>query len=178
MTPTKVNPETPSFMDSAKRRQAAIDLAEDIFTDEEIAERAGVNRETLHNWKKRVDFCEVMAQRVAELEVTAVSFALARRRERIRKLQEHADRLEQLMEARRAKFASELEGATGMVAERSLAGKLGVIGSDFYFDDKLSREYRETLNQIARERGQLNEKIEITSETMTRRYEGVNVDAV
>ena len=175
---TKPDREPTAFMQNAKREQAALDAAEDLLTNEQIAERAGISLETLAVWKRRIDFSERVAAHVKALEVTAVHSSLARRRERVRKLQQHADRMEQLMDARRAKFADEHEGATGMVAERLIAGKAGIIGSDFYFDDKLSREYRATMEQIARELGQLNEKIEITTETMTRRYEGVNVEAV
>lgn len=172
-----VGPSAPAFKWSEPRERAAYLLAEDALTDTEIAREVGISRETLNQWKRRAEFQERMSEHIAKLGLALLDQGIARKRNRIARLQRIVDRIEHVIEARAASAEID-EEASGMVASKPIFSALGDLEREYKFDAALVREYRATLEQAAKELGQLTEKVEVAQETIVRRYIGVSIEDV
>jgi transcriptional regulator with XRE-family HTH domain len=179
-SPVEVGPNAPAFQWTERRERAAFLLAEDELTDEQIAAECGVTRQTLATWKRRGEFRDRMSEHVKALESAIVHIGVTRKRNRIARLQRVVDRLEALIEARAADREYNAPGQdTGLVVSKPIFSAKGdALEYEHKFDAALVREYRATLEQVAKELGQLSEKIEIEQETIVRRYVGVDMEDV
>lgn len=179
-SPVKVGPGAPPFQWNERRERAAFLLAEDELTDAEIAEAVGVCRDTLTSWKRRDEFRARMSEHVKTLETAIVHIGITRKRNRIARLQRMVDRLEALIEARAQDDEYDAPGGeTGLVTTRPVVSAKGDrVEYEHKFDAALVREHRATLEMVAKELGQLSEKVEIAQETIVRRYVGVDVESV
>lgn len=163
----EAGPGAPAFRWTPARERAAFLLADDELSDAAIAGEVGVHPVTLASWKRRNEFRERMREHVKALEAEIVHIAITRKRNRVARLQRLLDRQEQLM----AEY--------GLVIEKPVFSAKGdALEFEKKYDAGLSREYRATLEQVAKELGQLSERIEIEQETIVRRYVGVDMDAV
>jgi len=152
---------------NAKNQAAAVLVAEDRFTDLEIARRAHIHRSTLAKWKTHPDFIALVSEYSDTLTAQAMEHGIARRAVRLGVLQEAHNHLLQVIEDRAA--APEMQGVPG--------GKTGllirtekVIGfgesartiEEFTFDRAVLQELRAIQEQAAKELGQFVEKRELT----------------
>ena len=119
---------------SPQRAKIARLLAEGELGIVEIAEAVGVTRQSVWRWSKEADVKERVREINAALDSETYRTGLARKRNRIAKLEEMANLLERKIKA---------------------SSRLNV--SHF-------REYRAHLEQIARELGQWAEKIDLQAE--------------
>ena len=172
-----VGPNAPAFAWTDQRERAAFLTAEDALTDEQIAREVGISRSLLFKWRRRPEFAARVSAHLATLAEGVVTIGVARRRNRVMRLQMLIDRMDRVMDAR-AKNATIDEERSGLVVRKPHFSSEGDLEWEYKFDGGFVQQYRATMEQAAKELGQLNEKIEITTETMTRRYEGVNVEAV
>lgn len=138
------------------RNRAALLLAEDELTDIAIAEKVGIGRTTLFYWKQHPDFQARLKQNVADLEATALKFAIAKKRKRVAALDDRWRRLQRIMEERGAspEMADVPGGGTGL-----LVHQIKVVGTgqnaetvdEYVIDASLLRESREHEKQAAQE---------------------------
>jgi len=176
-----VQPDQP-FGWNEKRERAAVMLAADEVSDARIAEACGINEVTLNVWKKHPEFAERVRDETAAIRTGALRYAIAKKHRRIGKLNEIAERMEGAIDARAAEAAADpdapAEARTGLFSRKTVMSASGKERRDYVFDAQLVREYRATLEQAARELGQLVDRSEVTNETIVRRYVGVDVEAV
>lgn len=157
---------------TAKQRQAALRVAEDVLTDVEIAKEARVSRTTLHTWKKDLEFKAQVKFYIEELAGSVAEFAIARKADRVKSLNDRKKLLLQIIRARVAIHTGKeppwlAPGAdTGLIV-RSIKG-LGK-GDDFEkvelfgLDTDILSELRALEIQAAKEMEQIVERKDITS---------------
>lgn len=176
-----VRPDQP-FGWNEKRERAAVMLAADEVSDALISEACGINEVTLNVWKKHPDFAERVRDETAAIRTGALRYAIAKKHKRIAKLNLLAERMEAAVDARAAEATADQdappEARTGLFNRKTVMSASGKERRDYVFDATLVREYRATLEQAARELGQLVDRAEIQTETIIRRYVGVDVEQV
>lgn len=152
-------PETALWAWTEPRRRAALLLAEDELTDDEIASELGVNRATLWRWKQHPEFAAQVAAHVAELGDAAARYAIARKRRRVKALDDRWRRLHQVIAERGAAMRGVPGGSTGLLVRRVKSvgtGPQQQIVEEYEVDGTLLREAREHEKAAAIELGQLD----------------------
>ena len=162
------------------KAQAAVRLAEDHLSDEQIAEEAGVNRRTLDRWKHHPEFAARVKEHVAEMAARAQRRGFARRERRIDRYNRRLDEIEQVRSERAAdpEMTDVPGGSTGLVVRQlktvrhvfekdpndpdARASSATVEIWEHALDTGLIREERKLLQQLAQDIGQWAEKHEIT----------------
>lgn len=168
-----------SFSWTPQKERAVILLAEDELTDKQIAEEVGVHHKTITAWKEREEFSGAVADKAGVIRASALKFAIAKRHRRLSYLQRMLDRMEVVIEDRARQSPHDVPGGlSGLVTSKPIYSALGDLSYEHKFDAALVREYRATMEQAAKELGQLTDKLEISTETLIRRYVGVDVEAV
>jgi hypothetical protein len=137
---------------SGKRKQAAVLVAEDHFTDEVIAEKVGISRATLARWKLKPEFLAMVEQHSDVLTAQALKHGIARREYRVGVLQELHARMLDVVEKRRSP-----ENTTGLLVKtiRTVGwGDSCRVVEEFIFDAKLARAILEFQERCSQELGQ------------------------
>jgi len=137
-------------------------LAEDLRSDLKISELCGIHIATLYNWKRRPEIVERIEELTQIYADKALKTGLAQRDKRVAVLRQMHDKLLQIVEERAAdpRLESGPGGKTGLVVRAvKVIGKQ--VHETFVTDTKLVKELRETGEQIARELGQWQERIEV-----------------
>lgn len=80
------------------KAQAAVRLAEDDLSDEQIADEAGVNRRTLDRWKQHPEFAARVKDLVAEMTARAQRRGFARRERRIDRYNRRLDQVGRVLD--------------------------------------------------------------------------------
>jgi hypothetical protein len=152
---------------NVKHEEAAQLVSEDRLTDDQIAEKAGVTRKCLHQWKRRKAFAARVEELTAIWTERALRYGLAKRERRLAVLSDMHNRLLTVIDERAQ--AEEMQtvpgGKTGLVC-KSLKG-IGK-GSDFQVvevyeaDTGILKELRGLQEQIAKELGQAVEHVSVT----------------
>jgi len=167
---------------TAARERAAVLFAENEMDVQSIAASVGVDRVTLHRWRQVDEFSGRVADLQGQIAASSLRQAIGKKHKRIAYLQDLADRQRAAMDARGRRAAADpdapLEAQTGLFESKTIMSASGKTKTDWKFDAPLVREYRQTLEQAARELGQISDKLEVSGETIVRRYVGVDVDAV
>lgn len=88
-----------------KKQRAALLLAEDELSDEQIAAEVGIVRKTLHNWKQDPDFAAQVGDHVGQIQAGMLRLAIAKKYKRVARLDEMEQRLWQIVEERAADAA-------------------------------------------------------------------------
>lgn len=166
-----------------QRERAAALLAADELSDEKIAKELGIGRTTLHEWKQHPEFAERVRENVAAIRMDVLRVPIAKKHERVAMLERLRQKMDRVIAKRAERYAADpdapAEAGTGlMVRKHVTSAPDGVVGFDWTADVALLKEYRATLEQAAKELGQLVDKQEISGDTLVRRYVGVDVDAV
>ncbi len=152
---------------SRRREKAALLVAEDVLTDQQIADQIGVNKITLERWKRQPVFAarvqEHRDQWAAELEAEGI----ANRKNRVAMLDRDWQRLEQVVRERAQDPAmAKVPGGTAGVMVHTIK-VVGVGGNaqrvdEYSVDTGLLKEKREHAKQAAQELGQWTERQELT----------------
>ena len=90
----------------SKKERAAVLVAEDELTDEEIAAAVGVTRKTIHNWKQLPEFADAVDEHVREIQSGMMRLAIAKKYKRVARLNEMEQRLWQIVEERASDYAA------------------------------------------------------------------------
>ncbi len=187
---------------TGQREEAALLVAQDELSNEEIAARLRVSRQSLQTWKTTLEF----AARVREL-VTAMAEAvkgqgIAERQNRVAALNDRWEKLQGVIAARAKDMESVPGGDTGLLvrevklvkvylvmpepeggeatpeAEELASGRRAVQVAEYAVDVGLLKELREHEKQAAIELGQWEEKHEHSGEVLVREYVGVDIEQV
>lgn len=180
--------ETRSQNVTGKKARAAVLLAEDELTDEQIADEVGVTRRQLARWKHDPEFNALIGDHVGQLQATALKFSIAKKHKRMEALDRlHRKALDVIdlraqrftvqadspEEAVRKMFGSNTppEAATGLLVRKETITASGMTSTEWTFDASLVKEIRELQKQAATELGQWVEKSEQDQRVgITRRY--------
>lgn len=151
-----------------QREDAALLAAEDRLTDEQIAEKCGIDRRTLARWKLVPDFASRVAEHRALWREELKRKGIAAKQNRLDALNDRWERLKRVIEERGADPGMQgvAGGATGLLV-RQVKG-IGK-GEDFErveeyaVDTGLLKEMRDHERQAAQELGEWTEKRDVTS---------------
>ena len=163
------------------KTRAAILVAEDVLTDEQISAELGITRRTLANWKKRKDFAADVGGHVGAIQAGMLRLTIAKKHKRLKTLDDLHTKALAVIEARAAAMAGAAPGAdTGLLTHQYKqvgTGRGSATVSEYTVDVALMREIRSLQEQAAKELGQWVEKSEalITGEI---RLVGVDAEAL
>jgi transposase len=178
----------PGFIARPCVRLAARLIADDSLSDEEIAARCGVNVRTITRWKNRPDFAALVAQEREEILREMLRHPIARKPERIRRLNELHERCWQIIEERAAASAARVSdqdlppgATTGLVVEeeRHIATKHKTETVKVpRVDVDLIRQIQSLQQQAATELGQWVEQREVTANVPVVHLIGIDPEAI
>lgn len=144
---------------------AVLLVAEDKLTDATIARKVGIDRSTLHRWKKKPEFAASVASLEDELFERARRRGIARLDRRIDAANDRHERMNALIAARAKDMKGEIAGGeTGLLVRqfKSVGNGPGArVVTEYVFDSALVRELREHEKQVAQDTGQWTEKREL-----------------
>lgn len=188
---------------SRVREEAALLVAQDALTDEQIAAQAGVTRQALQKWKRHPDFAARVQEHRDVWATEIKAKGISDRQNRIDALNDRHDRMRRVIEARATEHADVPGGNTGLLlrqaklvkvyksdespaddlaneedGETLYSAKRDVIIYEYAVDTGLLKEMREHEKQAAQDLGQWTEKQEHSGEVLVRQYVGVPVDDV
>lgn len=147
--------------------EAAQLLAEGEMTDVAIAERFGITRQTLWNWRQKPEFAALIDEQLSGFKAEVRRRGLASVDHRVKALNDRWVRMRRVIEERaeHPDYADAPGGTTGLLVKtyKQLGGgEHARTVEEFAVDTGLLRELREHEKQAAQELGQWSEKSEIT----------------
>jgi hypothetical protein len=145
-----------------RQERAAHMIADDRHSDMKISKILGIHFQTLAGWKKRPEFAARVSELVATYAEQATKAGLANRNNRIRLLQEQAEKIQTVIDERATDpaMAAIPGGKTGLIVRTPKV--IGDAVLEVYRADVgLLKELRATNEQIAREKGEWQERIEV-----------------
>jgi hypothetical protein len=167
------------FRWNKKTELAAIRLAENELTTEEIASEAGVPRSTLWNWRQHPEFAGRIKAAREQIRDEVMAYGIADRVARVRELDGRWRKMRRVIEERAAD--PRMEGVPGAATGLIVHNVKGVgKGDDFQLidlyevDTGLLSELRNTEKQAAQEVGQWLDKLDMTSDGQTLTIHYVN----
>lgn len=182
----KVTPKANGFAWTEESIQAAIDVAADELTVDEIAEKAGVVRKTLFNWRKNPEFSAQVEEYVSEIKTAIRRRGIAVLERRVGFLQNRHDKMCRVIEARAAdpEMKKAAGGDTGLLVRRYKSvgsGANAEIVEEFEVDTGILKELREHEQQAAKELGQWTDRQDHTTggkPFIIKTLRGVTADAL
>ena len=154
-----------------RHHEAALLLAEDEISDEEIGERCGVSRQTIANWKKDPGFAGLVGDQVGRLNAAMLRLPIAKKRERLKTLDKMHRKALGVIEARGEDMEGETPGGeTGLLVRQTKqigSGRDAYKIEEYAVDVALMREIRALEEQAAKELGQWVDKREVSGEIRT-----------
>jgi transposase-like protein len=143
-------------------------LAESELTYPEIAEKCGVVRQTLYNWRQQPEFKARVQEEIEEYVAVVRRRGIARLEKRVDALNDRWRRMQRVIEARAQTYADDAHGAeTGLLCRTVRwegTGDDRRAINEYEFDAALAREMREHEKQAAQELGQWTEKRELSGD--------------
>lgn len=152
---------------SGKQERAAVLVAEDELSNEDIARQCGVTRKTVDRWKTEPEFKARVSQIIRDLSENLERYAIARRDLRVA---EYNERRRLLIEVRRQR-AEQLKdeapgGDTGLIVRQVKViggGRDAELVTEYAVDTGLLKAQLDLEKQAAIEAGQWLEKKDVTS---------------
>lgn len=169
--------ETKFRWNKAKYEAAQL-LADGEFTRQEIADKLGVQRSTIYLWLANTEFIAKVQECRDELEEAVRSSWIAQKAQRVRRLSNRLQRMQQIVEERGADPAMQdvPGGKSGLLVHQVKAVGQGEDYQliDLYaLDAGLLREMRDHEKQAAVELGQWTEKVAPVSPDGQSSYDGL-----
>lgn len=170
-----------------------------MLSNEQIAEKVGVARQTLDNWKRLPEFAARVREHQETWREQIKAEGIANRQNRVDALNDRWLKMQQVIEARAEELAGVPGGDTGLLVRQAklvkvydakgtpgedeegetlYSAKRDVVMYEYAVDTALLKEMRETEKQAAQDLGQWSEKQEHAGEILVRQYVGVDVDSV
>lgn len=155
---------------NATRTKAAVLIAENNMPLYRIAEELKVSHQTLMNWRVTPEFRDRVTEIESELEAAVFQLPIAKRRERVKGLQDLKERLLLIVEDRETHLSQDPEavgGRSGLVVKQTKSvgyGKNSEIVTEYGFDPAIVRELRAIDEQAAKELGQWTDRQEISGQ--------------
>jgi len=151
-----------------KAERAAQMVAEDEVSDEQIANRAGVSRQTLGKWKRHPVFAARVEVILAEYREKIVAEGIANKQNRVDALNDRWYKMGRVIAERATDSAIQdvPGGKTGLVIRQLKqigAGREAQVVEEYAVDTALLKELRAHEQQAATEVGQWTEKQDVTS---------------
>lgn len=149
--------------------EASYLVADDQMTEKQIAERVGVSHRTVQNWKKHPEFVAKVQEQLRKLEVEIFSAGVAVKKNRLRRLNNHWQKAQQVVEERKQAAEAdptmaEVPGArTGMMIRTLKAIGQNQTVAEWRWDRELEKTILDIEKQAAIEMGQWTEKKDVTS---------------
>lgn len=148
------------------RELAAQLLADGRLSDWEIAEKCGICRATLYNWRQAPAFAQRVAEHLAVFRDEVHRRGLASRDRRVRRQNDHWNRLQTVIENRAEEYARALDKhradpkGNPPIHPAALTGLLVWTEDGWEVDTALLKELRALEQHAAKELGQWSEKHE------------------
>jgi transposase-like protein len=161
---TEIAQKPRSFQWTAKKEQAALLIAQDDLTIEEVADEVKVARNTLLGWRKHPDFAQRIGVERERIIAAIRKRGIAVPELRVKALQDRWRRMTRVIEERGVDpaMANIPGGSTGMlvrwVKSQKIGDKTEIIEEEFKFDAGLCAELRAHEKQAAQELGQWSDK--------------------
>lgn len=105
---------------NANKRRAVVLLAEDEKSDEEIAQECGIHRATLDRWKHDPEFASAVSEHVRALEAEMFRYSIAKRRQRVKALDDRWKRMRAVIDARALEMGSHNASILRPLAEQGV----------------------------------------------------------
>ncbi len=177
-------------------------MAQDELTNDQIAARIGVTRQTLQVWKKRPEFGARVRELLKAMAEAVKGRGIAERENRVAALNQRWEKLHEVMAARSKEIREVPSGDTGLLIrdlklvkaymvvdgdgesgerrdeEELVPGRRMVQVAEYPIDLGLLKELRDLERQAAMEMGQWEEKSRVEETVLVREYVGVDVEAV
>ena len=158
-----------AFVWSKRKEEAALLVAQDEQSDEQIAKSLRISERTLEYWKRRPEFRARVAEHVAAWRAAFKERGVRERENRIDIINQTVSRITGLIEARAADPLCLVAGReSGLVLTKKIIYAQGDNGEDvarveeYATDGIVLKELREYLKQAAQELGQWIDKGELT----------------
>jgi len=156
-------------------------VAEDDLTDEQIANKVGIDRATLHRWKQDPNFKADVADAVEQYRQEILTQGIANRVKRVAALDDRWNKLQQIITERGEsdEFADAPGGTTGLLVKQVKsvgAGLMSQIVEEYAVDTGLLAELRNHEKQAAQELGQWTDKVAPTDPSGQNEYVGLSAD--
>lgn len=177
-----------AFRWNAKSERAAVLVALDEQTDQQIAQECGIGKATLARWKQHPEFAKRVGENVEATRQAVLTTGIADRVNRIRRINRDWQRLQRVIDSRaalayahtvaRQQVAADDDPAladaplemfeeaggmlTGAVVRKETPTKFG-IAIEFTVDTGTLAELRAMEMQAAKELGQWTEKADLTT---------------
>lgn len=146
--------------------EAAQLVADGELAYAEIAEKLGVGRMTVWNWRQNPEFMARVNDHVEEYASVVRRRGIARLERRVAALNDRWRRMQQVIEARAKAYEKDTHGAaTGLLVQKIRwegKGEDATAVIEYELDAALLKELREHEKQAAQELGQWTEKKEVT----------------
>ena len=159
-----MQPNATEFRLTPTRERAALLVAEDSKSDQQIADEVGIHKVTLERWKAQPVFSARVAEHRELWRRQLEAQGIADRRNRVQALNDRWGRMRQVIEERAAdeEWAGVPGWKTGLLVREEKRMRGGMVVERFEVDTGLLRELRAHEEQAAKELGQWSEKKEIT----------------
>src|SRR6185436_18370924 len=153
---------------TAERERAAMLIAKDELTNEQIAEQCNIGVATLYRWKEFDEFQERIRKNLVKIREAILSQEIGEIYKRVLRLNKRWQQIDQLIPARAQspEMQAVAGGETGLLVRtfKSIgSGEYAEKVEEYRFDAALVREERELAKQAAQECGQWMEKVDVTS---------------
>lgn len=168
-------------MNTKKARELAIPLvAADQLTDEQIAEKVGVSRQSLANWKKQDTFSEAVEAERQRMVDALRAEGITNKQNRLDAYNRRWKLLHDVIGERAVEMQDDAAGTgTGLLVRQVKSIGFGPNNhtvEEYAVDTGLLKELRELERQAAVEMGQWSEKHELEGEVLIRGYGGIPAD--
>ena len=154
---------------ATKRQKAAILLAEDDLTDEQIAAAVKVHRATLDRWKHDPEFAALVGDHRGNIIAEALRLPIAKKHKRVAELNDLNERYHRIIADRAERHTHDMtapaEAQTGMLVAQPKISANGTIVTEWAFDKSLDSAIKETHKQAATELGQWQERTAVEQTT-------------
>lgn len=167
---------------NGKRAKAAQFVAEDQFTNEEIAAKLGIERRTLDRWKSHPDFQAEVKRIVDETREKIVARGIAEKQNRIDALNRRWKLMDDVIQQRAENLKSVKGGGnTGLLVRQVKgvgSGEAFQLIEEYAVDTGLLKELRGHEKQAAIELGEWSEKRELTGKDGEDLFQKITVEII
>lgn len=152
-----------------KAESAALLVASERHTNQQIAETLGVGKTQVDRWKTYPEFRARVDEHQEDFRATVRRRGIGQLERRVAALNDRWERMQRVIEARAEAYADDDHGGETGLIRRKLMGWSGKGEDkepifDYEFDAALLKELREHEKQAAQELGQWTEKRELTGQ--------------